>query len=187
MSDHEYLSKYKKFRYFVELTNQGLQIIAILIAALWAYWTWEKTSAPLLKTGLSLSLDLDSNWKETSSACIGYAKVNIENIGQKTIHVSNVKYELKTADVIYLNKNEKIKNIGTLPISSKTLEEGSFGDEFLTGGYDPKMKSNQTLSILFDPDIKEDLWIYVTVYGDNNERIDYWYDIVPPCTKEDDK
>ena len=61
-------NNHSKFVRIVETTNQVLQIVALLVARIWALWTWNQASAPSLKTGLSLSgSNGQTIWQEIST------------------------------------------------------------------------------------------------------------------------
>jgi hypothetical protein len=162
-------------------TNQGLQIVALIVAGLWALWTWNQATAPALKTGLNLSGEVDSSWDASSNACQGDVTVTIENLGQRNIVVSRVEYHLLKAEPPRLASNEAVKVVGTLPKSTELVEKGDLDPRFLGGGYAPKVRHSQTLITIFRPDIKEQLWFKFEAFDPSGTSLDFWYGSIPAC------
>jgi hypothetical protein len=172
-------NNHSKFPQIVETTNKVLQIVALLAAGSWALWTWSQATAPSLKTGLTVFGDFGSfSWDASSNACKGYITVTIENIGQRNIVVSRVKYDVFEAKATRLESSRTVKVVET-PESTESVKTGTL--ELLAGAYAPKVKDSWEFPVFMSADMKGELWFKVEAFDRANKSLEFWYGQIPSC------
>jgi hypothetical protein len=176
-------NNHSKFERVVETTNKAVQIVALLAAGIWALWTWKQATAPSLKTGVGLWGDINCRWDASSEACKANVTVTIENIGQRNVVVSRVKYEISKAKPAGLESDQTVKVVDGLPESRGLVKEGDLDPQFLGGSYPPKTKYTWFLTVLFKPDMKEELWFKFEAFDPNNKLLNFWYGSTTACRR----
>ena len=178
-------NNHSKSERIVETTNKALQIVALLAAGIWALWTWNQATAPSLKTGLDVWGEINSSWDASSEACIANVTVTIENNGPRNIAVSRAEYEIFKAKPIRLEPNQTVKVVDGLRESTGVVKKGDL--QFLVARYPPKTKYNWTLTVLLNPDMKEELWFKVEAFDQHNKSLNFWYGSITECQKDEEK
>jgi hypothetical protein len=175
-----------KFERVVDTANKLFQIAAIIVAGIWAGWTWYLLTAPSLKTGLAVSVELGkSEWDASSNACVNEIPVTVENLGQRTIEVSRVDYEVFKAKRTRLESANMVSvEDGPPPRAERTsLKQGHL--ESFVGRYAPKVKTNWTLTVFASRNPDEELWFEAEAFDNDNNRLDYGYTWWKPCQDDD--
>jgi hypothetical protein len=173
----------EKSQKIVDIINKIVQTVAIVIAGVWALWTWSKTTAPGLQTGLNVNGNIgEFSWRDSWNACVGSVNVRLENIGERNIVVAHVDYKIFEATPTRLEAGEKIK----VPVNAAEpryiLAEGRLA--FLNGSYPPKVTRDWNVPVLLSRDITKQLWFKVEAFDRADKSLEFWYDTIQPCGVE---
>ena len=159
------------------------QIAAIIAAGIWALWTWNRLTAPSLKTGIAVSAELGkSQWDKSSNACVNEITVTIENLGQQYIEVSRVDYEVFRAKPTRLDSADIVRVEDGPPQTTEVLKQGRF--QFIGGRYASQVRNNWTVVVFASRNPDEELWFQAKAFDDHNKLLDFGYMWWKPCQDE---
>ena len=80
----------------LDTASKSLQIVAILVAGVWGWWTWQQTTAPTLAAALNVVTTSTTTWREAIQACDGILNLEIENPTSSRIQILNAPYVFKS-------------------------------------------------------------------------------------------
>jgi hypothetical protein len=86
----------------ISIVNQSLQIVAILVAAVWAIWTWQKMNGDSMDTGLVIDFSYENKWIPDLEACGYQVNFEVKNEGYKTKEIKSEILEIYLAPLIKL-------------------------------------------------------------------------------------
>ncbi len=163
--------------------NQRLQIGAILVAGIWAIWTFSINVLPKMGTNFGGKLTLDSRWSPERSAClytIGMALTNKSSLNQK---VEKVEYHGTWATLPKTPADGDFVLIEFDPdrTSESLLNKNRERESPLLGTYAPGGTSEDGFEILTGPTPDEVLFVQVTLFS-KDEEIDFFYEWIESCT-----
>jgi hypothetical protein len=168
----------------VELANKSMQILAIIVAGIWAGWTWLQTIAPGLGTGVLVSAEVKAPWDPLFNACAAEVFVSVENVGTRNVTVARTKYEIKKAPRPMLGPSDNFKLVKNPPSDAKTLASGELNpSKTLAHVYPPKGKSSQSLDFLISPDETEEIWFSVELLDGTGNALGDQYGAIEPCKR----
>jgi hypothetical protein len=85
------------------IVNQGLQVIAILIAGVWGGWTWYEMNGDSLKTGINIDFSNTKRWIPALEACSYEILMEVSNKGKKTVSFGHEELQLYVSPLISLD------------------------------------------------------------------------------------
>src|SRR6266436_263013 len=131
--------KKSNFHTWIDTLNKLVQIVAVLIAGMWTWSVFARTSAPGLESKLSLRCEL--NWTETADkhVCNAVFHVSAKNDGQRGFDISEVTIQGYALD------------LATLPKPPETGDPILLDSKFIEN-YGRKLKLSDAVSFLADLD-----------------------------------
>jgi hypothetical protein len=168
-----FLGRHPAVKEWTSLLNKAAQILAIVVAGLWTYKTFSEADQPSLEPHLAASADVDWFPVLSPRACEGNVKISLENIGKKSVEVTEVRLRGWIADIPSganlstprLYSDEDLEKAGQI-FFDKTFNSG-----YLLGHFPPGAKSEDTFNFLFRKQpTKEALWV---VEFKTTERLKY--------------
>jgi hypothetical protein len=169
----------------VELGNKALQILAIIVAGIWAGWTWLQTTAPGLGTGITTSAEVKTPWNPLVNSCDVEILLSVENIGSRNVTVARTHYEITKAPRPALSSTETFKVVNYPPSGAKTLIEGTLTPAAtLSHVYPPKGKSSQTFNFLLSADEPEEVWFSFEFLDESGSRLGDQYGAIETCKRD---
>jgi len=141
---------------WIDTLNKLAQVAALVVAGIWTWNVFARTSAPGLEPKLGLGSEL--NWIETGGkgSCKGSFHVFVKNEGQRNFEITNVQITAHLLDAGSLG--EPPANGDPIPLDYKSIEskgtELRLGDtdtykEDLSGHYSPGTQNDSDTIFLF--------------------------------------
>jgi hypothetical protein len=130
-----------KWKERVEIVKAIVEIVAIVLAGMWAYYTFGLKDAPALEKRIKLESELAWNGAKGTETCEAEHKVNFENIGSVPIDIAKIRIRAWLFPSIALKRNEQARYLDVNSVLAHTFP-------FFSKEYDG---SNKTASVLWAP------------------------------------
>lgn len=168
----------------IDVANKSLQMVALLVAGIWAYWTWQQATEPGLGTGIAVASQPKTTWNDQLKYCTAQVLVEVENIGTRNVQVAKANYEIFKAPRRFLNPGESFKFLKYPPEGKTNLSMGQLTPiGTLVHVYPPKAKSSQSLDFLLGPEEIDDVFFSVELLDGKGKRLGDQYGGFEPCIK----
>jgi hypothetical protein len=176
------------FKEWVEIAKNIVEIIAILSAGIWAYYTFVLKDAPGLEKRVKTESELIWNDVRGTETCEAENKVAFENIGSVAFDISKVRVRGWIFSTITLEDKEIAKYLDVnailakeTPFFERTFEnkEGAFpmGWAPFLGHYPPGATWKHSFQFVMKPVLNNWVLFLVEIYekGNDEEPLDATY------------
>lgn len=184
----ETMSRLASAKPILEAINISLQILAILIAAIWAISVFIFTVIPSMQTNLDMDVSIEGKWFEPRKSCLYKITVQLKNQSIRSADIGNVEVKAYWGDYPELTGKEAYTYIQYVPNESKPLYLMASESEFnlMSLSNDMLMPSEVTVDTI---DIfalsNPDGYIYVETLvwiNDHNSTLRKSAAWIPSCT-----
>ena len=165
--------------------NQSLQITAILLAGVWAIWTFSVSVWPRLDPNFDGKLTLDSEWFSELKTCVFSIEVEVANKSVLKKEIGRVEFygiwlplprkpaagSFEMVD-FELNREDK---------ASSKLNQYRPVPSPLIGEYAPGQRGEDGFQIFSEPTPHEVLYVEMVLYDKNDVQLGSWYTWVSAC------
>jgi len=174
--------KYKKTRllqFYLPIINQGLQIIALLTAALWAIWNWHQWNSDSLNTGINVDFDYKSKWLPSEKVCRYDVNFEVINMGKKRIDISSEVLEMIKAPTF--NFDNHYMHIGGYLNDKEGESIYEKEQSIYVSKLDPEERYIKTISVFAKPD-EEFGFIFEYKFMDEDDQMLHGFKLeLDPC------
>ncbi len=117
----------------IQTTVNFLQIVALLVAAVWGVTLWYQQVFPLLSPNVDAHATVHSTWSDSAGGCLTEFRVSLENRGLRSVRVESVPYTVERSPAPTFLNGENFKPV---KVPLEVVEEGDF--EVLQGPLKPR-------------------------------------------------
>lgn len=162
----------------IALIAQLAQIVAIIVAGIWAGYVWVKTSLPSTKTGIQANGETSVAWSPTHNACKASFRLTVENIGSSVVTLEPVMYTVAPVASTRLEPNERFRVLSTVDALSNPVAGELRG---LGGTIRPKEKRFKEVWFIFQPDRSRQYSIEAIIDDNKPDALSKWHAEIESC------
>lgn len=168
--------------------NQGLQIAAILVAGVWAVWTFSVSVWPKFNSAFDGKLTLDSDWFSELETCIFTIEAEVTNKSVRRKMVDRVEFygtwetlppKPKIGQFTMVDFALKREGPGNLNLLRPALSPLIFE-------YAPGQTGTDGFQVLSEPTPGQVLYVEMILYDDKGTTLGFWYEWAPACQKSNE-
>ena len=164
-----------------DIINKMVQIVALVLAGVWAIHTWYEKDFAARYTGLQPSIESYARWSPAFNGCFGAFRVTLENIGVKNKDALSVSYTVTPVKVSALSGGQ----VSKVDPPTEPVGDPATGDiKTLVGTYAPKEKRFQDIPVVFAPKSSQLQVLSVSVQDERTELMTTNALMLEDCKKE---
>jgi hypothetical protein len=127
-----------KLKEFVDIIKATVEIIAIVLAGCWAYYTFGLKDKPALEKRIKIESELAWNGARGTATCEAEHEVNFENIGSVPIDIAKVRIRAWLFPSVTLKRDERARYLDVNSVLANT-------SPFFTEEYDANKTTSAVL------------------------------------------